>query len=211
MSFKEKKYEVWKEAISPDLASFCYRYMLTKKQTHDFFREQKYISPYEESHGMPTCEQIPNTFNIYCDVAMETLAQQFAPRLSKKVNMDLHHQYTFARVYKHGDELFRHKDRPACEISCTLNLGGDEWPIFIDGSGGYNNEGTKLILNPGDLLIYRGCDLEHWREPFEGDRVVQVFLHYNDRNGPFKDSCDRYDAKPLPALPAYFRDPSFIK
>ena len=35
-------------------------------------------------------------------------------------------------------ELKRHKDRPSCEISTTLNLGGDPWPIFIDGTGENN-------------------------------------------------------------------------
>jgi len=29
-------------------------------------------------------------------------------------------------------------------------------------------DSTKVLLNSGDMLIYRGCDLEHWRDPFEG-------------------------------------------
>ena len=41
------------------------------------------------------------------------------------------------------------------------------------------NKGVKINLKPGDMLIYSGCDLEHWREPFTGTECGQVFLHYN--------------------------------
>ena len=29
-------------------------------------------------------------------------------------------------------------------------------------------KGTKVLLEVGDMLVYSGCELEHWREPFEG-------------------------------------------
>ena len=33
------------------------------------------------------------------------------------------------------------------------------------------------------MLIYSGCELEHWRNKFEGDtECIQVFLHYNTKN-----------------------------
>lgn len=71
-----------------------------------------------------------------------------------------------------------------------MNLGGDPWPIYLskntkDGketSQGYKPskaKGIKVNLNPGDMLIYRGCELEHWRNKFEGKECAQVFLHYN--------------------------------
>ena len=51
-------------------------------------------------------------------------------------------------LYKQGDELKRHKDRPSCEISTTLNLGGDPWPIFIDGTGADNViDEYKIFIN----------------------------------------------------------------
>ena len=30
------------------------------------------------------------------------------------------------------------------------------------------------------MLVYRGNELEHWREPFDGENCGQVFLHYNN-------------------------------
>tara|TARA_R100000329_G_C7539654_1_gene190494 strand:+ start:21 stop:284 length:264 start_codon:yes stop_codon:yes gene_type:complete len=86
-----------------------------------------------------------------------------------------------------------------------MNLGGDEWPIFLEPSGAQGKEGVKVLLNPGDMLIYRGCDLEHWREPFEGDSCGQVFLHYNDLNGEFAEQ-NKYDGRPFLGLPAWFKN-----
>ena len=116
-------------------------------------------------------------------------------------------------LYKKGDELKRHKDRPSCEISTTIHLGGDRWPIFIDGTGAntvideYKNihkpdapKGTKVLLEVGDMLVYSGCELEHWREPLEGNTCAQVFLHYNHVNGPFAEK-NRFDKRPMLGIP----------
>ena len=54
------------------------------------------------------------------------------------------------------------------------------------------------------MLMYRGCELEHWREPFKEESCGQVFLHYNDSNG--KDAkTNKYDCRPMIGLPAYFK------
>ena len=85
--------------------------------------------PYDETWGTWKDEQIPNTYSHYSDVAMETLLTRTLPTMQRITNLDLIPCYTYARIYKYGDELHRHKDRPSCEISATLNLGGDSWPL----------------------------------------------------------------------------------
>ena len=84
-----------------------------------------------------------------------------------------------ARLSLISSSIKKHKDRYSCEISTTLNLGGDNWPIYLDPTGREKQAGIKIELKPGDMLIYSGCDLEHWREEFNGDDCGQVFLHYN--------------------------------
>jgi len=124
------------------------------------------------------------------------------PTMEKLTGLKLYPAYTYARIYKKGDELKRHKDRFSCEISTTLNLGGDEWPIYIEPSGNKNKKGIKVNLNPGDMLVYRGCDLEHWREKFKGKKCVQVFLHYNNSKTPgAKDNI--FDRRPHIGLPSW--------
>ncbi len=110
---------------------------------------------------------------------METLLQKVKPVMEKHTKLKLSETYSYARIYKKGDVLARHKDRYSCEISTTLNLGGDPWPIYLDPTGKQGQAGIKLTLDPGDMLIYSGCDLEHWREEFTGKDCGQVFLHYN--------------------------------
>ena len=202
---KNMIYKVIQEAISKDLANFVYNYFLLKRQVVHHFNQTRYISPFTDYLGTWKDNQIPETYSHYSDFAMETLLSKVKPIMEKETGLQLGETYSYARVYKKGDELKRHKDRPSCETSCTMNLGGDLWPIFLEPSGELGKEGTKILLNPGDMLIYRGCDVEHWREPFEGNDCCQVFLHYNDVNGQFAEQ-NKYDGRPFLGLPAWFKN-----
>ena len=209
-------YQVIKNAISYELANFIYNYFLLKKDAVEFMYKNNinYESPLL---GTWTDKQVPNTYSHYADMVMETLLMKVLPIMKKETGLELIPTYSYARVYKKGDILRRHKARPSCEISTTLNLGGDPWPIFIDGTGAdsvideYKQihkpnapEGTKVLLEVGDMLVYSGCELEHWREPFEGNICGQVFLHYNHVNGPFAGT-NMFDGRPKLGLPSFIK------
>ena len=171
-------YKVVKEAISFELANFLYNYFLLKREAVDYMYSNNWV--YDNGMlGTWKDQQIPNTYSIYGDAAFDTLLMKVLPVMKHETGLDLIPTYSYARIYKKGDILHKHKDRPSCEISTTLTLGGDTWPIFL--------EGKQVDLDVGDMLIYEGCKLEHWREPFEGEHCGQVFLHYNDKKGEFKD------------------------
>ena len=206
MSFKKNKYIVIKEAIPKEIAEFVYNYFLLKRQVARTLFDQRYISQFTEEWGTWTDAQVPNTYSHYADLVMETLMIRVRPKMMQVTNMNLIPTYTYARIYKYGDILHRHKDRPSCEISCTLNLGGDEWPIYLDPTEGFGQKGRKVILKPGDMLVYSGCDLEHWRESFEGQDCGQVFLHYNNKAGQFQEN-NAFDGRPMLGLPAYYKKP----
>ena len=171
MSFKKNKYTIIRKAISKDLATFIANYFSMKKQVYDTCLNTRYISPYETLLGYyeKEDEQIPNTYSHYADTAMETLLLKCLPKMEEVTGLKLYPAYTYARIYKKGDELKRHKDRFSCEVSTTMNLGGDEWPIFLEPSGQLGKKGIKVNLKPGDMLVYSGCELEHWREYFNGE------------------------------------------
>jgi hypothetical protein len=127
--------------------------------------------------------QVPSTPSAYGDPIMETLLEELRPAVERATGLSLFPTYAYFRIYKHGDVLERHRDRPSCEISMTLALGGrsdEPWPIWIEGAAGP----AAVPLKPGDVLIYRGCECDHWREAFAGEHAAQVFLHYVDQNGP---------------------------
>ena len=135
---------------------------------------------------------------------METLLEKVKPTMEKHTGLKLSPTYSYARIYKNGDVLARHKDRYSCEISTTLNLGGDSWPIYLDPTGKEGQAGIKVDLEPGDMLIYSGCELEHWREEFKGKDCGQVFLHYN-KSSSKKAKENLYDKRPFAGLPTWFK------
>jgi len=203
MSFKKNKYTVVKSAISSELASFVYKYFLNKREVARFLFDDKYISPFTTYFGVWNDDQVPNTYSHYGDIAMETLLQEIKPVMEKHTGLKLSETYTYSRIYKKGDVLARHKDRYSCEISTTLNLGGDEWPIYLDPTGKIGQAGVRIDLKPGDILIYSGCELEHWREEFKGKNCAQVFLHYNKLGS--KTAKENYlDKRPLLGLPEWY-------
>jgi hypothetical protein len=217
--FKKNKYAIIKKTIDKDLCTFIFNYFLMKKQVYDTCIKKRYISPYENLLGeyeKGPDAQIPNTYSHYADIAMETLMLKCQPIMEKATGLKLYPAYTYARIYKKGDELKRHKDRFSCEISTTMNLGGDSWPIYLSPKENVGRpdgkditteskaKGIKVNLNPGDMLIYRGCELEHWREKFKGKECVQVFLHYNDSKTPgAKDNI--FDGRIHLGLPSWFK------
>jgi len=204
MNFKKNKYTVIKEAISKDLAAFLANYFTMKKQVFDTCIKKKYVSPFETLLGSYDDIQVPNTYSHYSDIAMETLMLKCQPEMEKATGLKLYPAYTYARIYKKGDELKRHKDRFSCEISTTMNLGGDNWPIYLEPSGEKGKKGIKIDLKPGDMLVYRGCDLEHWRQKFKGKECVQVFLHYNNCKTPGAKN-NMFDKRPHLGLPNWFK------
>jgi len=204
MSFKKNKYQVIKGAVSKELADFCYQYFLNKRTVAEHLFKEKYISQFTEYFGVWNDQQVPETYSHYADIVMETLLQKVKPIMEKESGVKLIETYSYARIYKKGDKLKRHKDRYSCEISTTMYLGGDEWSIFLEPSGEKGKDGVEVKLETGDMLMYRGCELEHWREPFKGENCGQVFLHYNDASSENAEK-NKFDTKPLLGLPSFFK------
>jgi len=214
--FKKKKYQVIREALSKELANFIFNYMMLQRDAVDFMFKHNKINPANPFVGSREDKQVPGCYSKYSDWVMETLLMYMIPIMKAKTGMDLVPTYSYTRLYEKGNILHRHKDRPSCEVSTTIHLGGDEWPIFLDPSGAnyviYGKEekdksvksgapkGVQVDLKVGDMLIYSGCELEHWREPFKGTICSQVFLHYNHANGPFAKT-NLFDKRPMLGIP----------
>lgn len=148
-------------------------------------RAKKIGAEYEsfsEYHMLSGDNQAPNSRAMYdYKTALELLCE-LVPEISKRSELTVLPTYSYIRVYQAGDDLKKHNDRDSCEISVTLNLGGDcEWPIQIE-----KPDGTvaSVVMRPGDAMIYLGTKAQHWRDPIPGSKCVQVFLHYVDSDGP---------------------------
>lgn len=180
--FTEKKYALVKNAVDPSVVKLVSQYALIDEQKD--FNLEKGKTP-----------QIHNSHSQYADGLMESLLLEMHPFMESTTGLKLHPTYSYYRVYRPGAVLKKHVDRPSCEISTTVTFNYDykgadvTYPIFV--------EGTECLMEPGDLVVYRGCEVEHWREEFkapEGSYHVQVFLHYVDANGPYADY--KFDRRP---------------
>jgi len=169
MSFKDNGFVVVKNAIDKDLCLFLTQYAL-----------------FDELQAYNPCNFVEGSHTKYGDPAMETLLLKLHNVMEENTGLKLFPTYSFYRVYRYGNELPKHEDRDSCEISATLCLNHSysrenyTWPFIV--------EGKEIDLEPTDMLIYKGIELEHWREPFlnkKDDWHVQGFFHYVDKNGPY--------------------------
>jgi len=125
-------------------------------------------------------DQVPKSHSTGNFPALNILLGSLISKVSEITGKELLPTYSYARIYLRGAELKVHKDRPSCEYSVTVNLShSHQWPIYM----GEN----KVLLNPGDAVVYKGCEIEHSRKAFDGEEYIQVFFHYVDANGPYRD------------------------
>jgi hypothetical protein len=148
--------------------------------------------------------QAPHSQTMYNFLPFVRLMVNKIPYINELLGEEVLPTYTYARVYKNGSVLERHRARSACEISITLNLKKDQdWGIWAQKP---NGEEVEINLNHGDAVLYLGCQTDHWRNKFEGSEHIQVFLHYVRANGPkawafFDKQQQQEPTPPSTALP----------
>jgi PKHD-type hydroxylase len=153
--------------------------VLTKEQCDELV---KHMFDLYKQGRLVKDEQCPLSDSIYGDPVFDELLQKFAKPIGNHLGKTLLPTYTYCRIYRTGEILKKHKDRPACEISATMTLGFDAkhlWKIYFD-----EEKEIPVDLQIGEMAVYAGCDILHWRPAFKGNWHVQVFFHYVDANGP---------------------------
>jgi hypothetical protein len=184
--FKEHKYLDLKNIVPTDICKIITKYSLLKEEI-------------EFTPELGNNAQVENAHSVYGDTLMETMSHFLLPHMEKNTGLSLCPTYTYYRVYRPGMILDRHKDRPSCEISTTVCFGFNYSNKHADYRWGmYVEPDTLITQNPGDLIVYRGCEVDHWRDPFDvgpGSYQVQAFFHYIDKNGPFYPEFS-YDKRP---------------
>ena len=124
---------------------------------------------------------LPFSKSKYADPLVESLLITMTEKMNEYTGKELIPTYSFCRYYENGQYLVKHKDRPSCQYSVTAPLftmeeNEEPWTIFIGDN--------PIQLNNGDIVIYKGQEVEHWREPYNGELHVQAHLHYVDSKDP---------------------------
>lgn len=160
-----------------------------------------YLNLQGASGAMVRDSQVPGSLILYGDPAFDTLLAQLTEPLSELLAVQLVPTYSFARVYRRGDVLPMHTDRPACEHSVSLHLAaseGTEWPFNMIDLGGSEQ---SVSLGPGAGIVYQGEQVRHGRGPCPTDWYAQVFLHYVNAGGPHAaEALDRRVALGTPSV-----------
>lgn len=185
--FKKHGCVLIKNFIDPITVNVVSQYFENK------IRRNEWTETIEE--GDPTSK-----YAYYADPLIEVLLQTSKEAVENATGKELLPTYSYSRIYQPGEKLSPHVDRPSCEISVTINVAtkGNYSPIYTQYG---QNDPEKHVLDPGDAVVYMGCDVMHWRQPLKDDQLnVQFMLHYVDKNGPnaeyAKDKRPAYGCDP---------------
>lgn len=191
-TFDDLGFEVVRGAISPETAKYAAMQFDMIKDTA-FYNQR--VDPHDKYRFND--RQIKQSFSWYSPFCLETMALLLQPCIEEVVGCQLWPVYSYGRIYYNGAELVKHLDRPGSEFAATIALDSDgvKWPIFFEDRRGVEHE---LYLEPGDLCVYRGSELRHWREPFAGNKLTQGFIFFVDQFGPYRHL--RYDTRPMLGL-----------
>lgn len=187
---KHPNYFKVRECISKEKAKFCYDYLCLKEKIYNTMINTKYISKKDEVFGIAGDPEVPTAYAIYGDPVMELLLLECKKQIDIICEKEVYPTFGYVRLYKKGDVLNKHKDRPSCEIAASLYIGGDAWPFYI--------ADEKIDMDIGDLVVYDGSNVEHWREEFKDNQCGQVFLFYSINKEK------EFDSRPHIGLPFEF-------
>ena len=168
------------------------------KETCDYLT--KWLKKCVETKEAVQDPQCPKSWSMWHHPITDKVLEEFLPRMEEETGKQLFPTYAYARLYQKGEVLKCHTDRPPCEYSATITLGhdGEVWPFWAADSGEDTDQGIvgednkihriknskKLTIEIGDAVIYKGCEVPHWRDSFEGQWQTQIFLHYVEQDGP---------------------------
>ena len=154
-------------------------------------------------------QQVEGSLSRYLHPQYSKIHSEVRLILEKFIGRKLYNTYYYDRFYFPGQELTRHLDRPACEISVSVHISSNikqDWAFYIKTPDGYKDSTKKevlyygkeesIILKPGDGVVYKGCERPHWRNRMPGfldtklyknklDKLYyhQIFFHYVLQDG----------------------------
>lgn len=177
------------DADTVDTISRYFEYSINSRN-HGWVKDSKDVN-----------NDIISKFSKYGDPLIEVVLRNSTKEIESVTGKELLPTYSYSRIYRSGDELKKHTDRVSCEYSVTINIasrGFSVWPVYMKAPG---CEVSRYTLEPGDAIIYKGCEVEHWREKMsDSDINVQIMLHYVDKYGLYANN--KWDGRPSLGLPA---------
>jgi hypothetical protein len=176
---------------------------LTIKTLSQYMENKHKMQSWDARKQTSTYDEEPSALSYYADPLVEHILKESVTEMESVTGLELYPTYSYSRVYLKGDELIPHIDRNSCEISVTVNVAtvGAPWPIWMKVPG---KEPIKVEMAPGDAVVYKGCEVTHWRDKMvDTDVNVQFMLHFVNKNGPNAEY--KWDKRPGLGFPSSTR------
>src|SRR3990167_4454916 len=186
----KKNYFLVKQALSEEVCELLADYAQMKRK----------VKPNVIRRGDP----LAGVHREYGDLMMETLLDKLTPLVEHVTGCALWPTLSFYYTYQQGQQLTPHTDRSSCQFVAGLCIGVDAaykerhqgWPLFLR----LNDQTVEsVVLACGDLIIFRGHDILHWREVFTGTWFVSAIFGFVEKQGPF--AFQKYDQRRSLGMP----------
>lgn len=189
--FKERGYEIVEGALDKQTCQLLKHQVYLDKRLHAFKHGVRPDSKMYSVFQRP----ILNSYSVGHAVFTDAVTLLLRPVMESVTGKKLIPTYAYMRIYDKGSELVKHTDREACEVSATITIDADDdpsWPIHLTDLQGND---VSVSLRPGDLMVYSGREVPHWRRVNQGGKLIQLFIHYVDADGDLVNF--KYDERPI--------------
>jgi hypothetical protein len=124
-------------------------------------------------------------FAQHNECLMQYYHRQLCAFFAQIAQQSIKPSYCYFSSYRRGTTLSKHVDREQCQLTASLlidyeatRLDDQAWPLYLELPA--SGEQIPIVLQPGTCVLYRGCELPHYRDEFRGERSTSSFLHYVD-------------------------------
>ncbi len=191
--FRESRTKQWASICDTARAQFRTRgYAIVRDLLHPFQlgAMRRYYRELVASGGVPLGDfQVAERYQLGNEVLASFYHSQLADLVGRIAAEPVKSSYVYLASYLPGAELQRHTDREQCEFSISLQVdyapepdGPCGWPLFLENPGELGVT-HSADLGIGDVVIYRGRELVHYRNRLpEAHHSTSLFLHYVREN-----------------------------
>ena len=206
--FMKNRYVVVRDFLPKEMITFAMDVWKSAEYTGDATVQENRDITYKNPK-----DSIGKSSGKYCSPWGNALSHYIHEKLKNCFDMTLEETYSYTRKYDRGAYLGSHTDRPSCEVSATLCLDyktddNSPWTIWLRNDKNYagvdaeicKNESQDLNhrdrlknscipvdLEPGDILLYQGPNIPHWRDRFLGEYSYHLFTHFVNRDSRMSD------------------------
>lgn len=138
-------------------------------------------------------DEDPSTQIFYAPLALEALFPRVSAAVSDAIGEEVLPAFSFLWLYKRQAGIHRHVDRDSAEIVASITIASDSpngWPIGFCPAGGSD---FYIQSERGDLVIFEGHSVHHWREPLNADWHLQAIFNFVRAKGSY--SKFRFDGR----------------